>query len=254
VAEKTPDAIHKFPVPVDSETMPMDLALKIAKSLGIDEKLAEKAAKEIASLYKLFLELDALQIEVNPLGVTPDDQVVCFDAKLEFDENAQFRQKWLKSIEQDDPEECDARVKLAKEYNLNFVPMDGNIGCLVNGAGLAMATMDIIHHHGGSPANFLDVGGGVNQTGVENAFKLITQDTNVRAILVNIFGGIVNCETVANGLVAAKSLVNVPLIVRLEGTNQESAKKILEQFPDIITAQDLDDAAKKAVSSASRLN
>lgn len=131
--------------------------------------------------------------------------------------------------------------------------MDGSIGCLVNGAGLAMATMDIIHHYGGSPANFLDVGGGVNQKGVENAFKLITQDPKVKAILVNIFGGIVNCETVARGLIAAIHLVNVPLVVRLEGTNQESAKQLLSAIPSIITAEDLDDAAEKVVRMASNV-
>lgn len=252
VAEKSPEDIHKFVIPVENPTMDKSLALEIAhKGLGItDEAVAEKAAHEIAALYKLFLDTDSTQIEINPLGVTPAKDVVCFDAKLEFDENAFFRQRWLEDF-QDEAEEVDERMALAKKYNLNFVPMDGNIGCLVNGAGLAMATMDIIHHYGGSPANFLDVGGGVNQQGVENAFRLITQDSNVKAILVNIFGGIVNCETVAKGLIAAKSLVSVPLIVRLEGTNQESASKLLEQFPDIITAVNLDDAARKAVSAAS---
>lgn len=253
VAEKSPQDIHKFVIPLDSDVMDDATALKIAKEgLQIkDEGLAKLAADEIATLYKLFLKTDSTQIEINPLGVTPDNQVICFDAKLEFDENASFRQKWLTPYQTEaDEAEDDPRISLAKEYNLNFVPMDGNIGCLVNGAGLAMATMDIIHYYGGKPANFLDVGGGVNQTGVENAFKLITQDPNVKAILVNIFGGIVNCETVAKGLIAAKSMVKVPLIVRLEGTNQEAATKLLSQFSDIITASDLDDAARKACASA----
>jgi len=198
----------------------------------------------------MFINLDALQVEINPFGITTDDSVVCFDAKINFDENAAFRQKWMKDIEKENASEEDPREGLAREYNLNFVPMDGNIACLVNGAGLAMATMDLIHHYGGNPANFLDVGGSVNQEGVENAFRLITQDSKVRAILVNIFGGIVNCETIARGLIAAKNLVKVPLVVRLEGTNADSARKLLNDVPDIITASDLDDAAQKAVRSA----
>lgn len=268
VAETSPGDIHKFVVPFDKDgTLDDQLALKIAKEgLAIaDEQVAAKAAREIAKLYKLFLTTDSTQIEINPLGVTPQKDVVCFDAKLDFDENAQFRQKWLgpliESIEEDEP-----RVAQAKKANLNFVPMDGNIGCLVNGAGLAMATMDIIHHYGGNPANFLDVGGGVNQEGVEAAFKLITQDPNVKAILgmssvvvvavidyfcaVNIFGGIVNCVSISKGLVAAKHLINVPLIVRLEGTNQEAARQMLQQYDDIISAENLDDAARKAVAAA----
>ncbi|RWS09833.1 GTP-specific succinyl-CoA synthetase: beta subunit-like protein [Dinothrombium tinctorium] len=255
VAKTNPESINKFLVPVDDEELDVELAQEIAeKGLGFTEsKLIAKAAKEIRNLYKLFLRIDATQIEINPLGVTPNDDIVCFDAKIQFDENAEFRQKWIAQIEQENAETNDPREALAKEYNLNFVPMDGNIGCLVNGAGLAMATMDIIHHYGGSPANFLDVGGGVNQKGVENAFKLLTQDTKVKAILVNIFGGIVNCETVARGLIAAINLVNVPLIVRLEGTNQEAAKELLSKIPSIITADNLDDAAQKAVKMASSM-
>ncbi|KAI1301604.1 Succinate--CoA ligase [GDP-forming] subunit beta, mitochondrial [Halotydeus destructor] len=250
VAHNSPNEIHKFPVPVEGDTMSDELAIRIAKEgLSIkDDAVATKAAKEIAALYKLFMKTDATQIEINPLGVTPTNDVVCFDAKLEFDENARFRQPWLDGFPVED--DTDPRVNQAKESNLNFVPMDGNIGCLVNGAGLAMATMDIIHHYGGAPANFLDVGGGVNQTGVENAFKLITQDKSVKAILVNIFGGIVNCETVAKGLIAAKHLVNVPLVVRLEGTNQEAARKLLSNYSDIISAGDLGDAAQKVVAAA----
>jgi succinyl-CoA synthetase beta subunit len=252
VAEKTPEAIHKFLVPIDmnSDNLDLNIAKEVAnKGLGLSGSLQEEAAREIASLYKTFINLDALQVEINPFGITTDDSVVCFDAKINFDENAAFRQKWMKDFEKENASEEDPREGLAREYNLNFVPMDGNIACLVNGAGLAMATMDIIHHYGGSPANFLDVGGSVNQEGVENAFRLITQDSKVRAILVNIFGGIVNCETIARGLIAAKNLVKVPLVVRLEGTNAEVARILLNQVPDIILAADLDDAARKAVNS-----
>lgn len=252
VSEKTPEAIHKFPVPIDvnSDNLDLNIAKEVAnKGLGLSGSLQEEAAQQIASLYKMFINLDALQIEINPFGITTDDSVVCFDAKINFDENAAFRQKWMKDIEKENASEEDPREGLAREYNLNFVPMDGNIACLVNGAGLAMATMDLIHHYGGNPANFLDVGGSVNQEGVENAFRLITQDSKVRAILVNIFGGIVNCETIARGLISAKNLVKVPLVVRLEGTNAEVARILLNQVPDIISAVDLDDAAQKAVNS-----
>ncbi|CAG2119901.1 unnamed protein product, partial [Medioppia subpectinata] len=290
VAEKTPDAIHKFPIPIDSnaEDLDIELAKKVAKSgLGLSGNLAEDAAQQISRLYKMFIKLDALQVEINPFGITTKDSLVyalqveinpfgittkdslvCFDAKINFDENASFRHQWMKQIENENSAEEDPRDRLARDYNLNFVPMDGNIACLVNGAGLAMATMDIIHHYGGSPANFLDVGGSVNQLGVENAFRLITADPKVRAILVNIFGGIVNCETIAKGLIAARSLVKVPLIstiakgliaarslvkvpliVRLEGTNSETARALLSEVSDIISATDLDDAAQKAVKS-----
>lgn len=252
VAEKTPEAIHKFPIPIDEneENLDLELAKAVAKiGLGLTGALIEDAAKQISRLYKMFIKLDALQIEVNPFGITNKDSLVCFDAKINFDENASFRHQWMKQIEAENAAEEDPRDRLARDYNLNFVPMDGNIACLVNGAGLAMATMDIIHHYGGSPANFLDVGGSVNQVGVENAFRLITADQKVRAILVNIFGGIVNCEIIAKGLIAAKSLVKVPLIVRLEGTNSETARDMLSQVSDIISAADLDDAAQKAVKA-----
>ncbi|OTF69311.1 GTP-specific succinyl-CoA synthetase, beta subunit-like protein [Euroglyphus maynei] len=195
----------------------------------------------------MFLKLDALQMEINPLGITTQDQVICFDAKMNFDENAMFRQEWMKQIIEENSAEEDPRDRLARESNLNFVPMDGNIACLVNGAGLAMATMDIIHRYGGSPANFLDVGGSVNQAGVESAFKLIMTDKKVKAVLVNIFGGIVNCETIAKGLIAAKNQLTVPLVVRLEGTNAEQACNLINNVSGIISAKNLDDAAQKVV-------
>lgn len=196
VAEKNPDAIKKFPLPITRDSLTLSHAVKmIQQGLDIsDDVIAHKAAEQVIKLHTLFLDTDALQIEINPLGVTPQKQVVCFDAKLDFDENAEFRQKWLQSYAKECEKDEDVRIVKAKEFNLNFIPMEsGNIGCLVNGAGLAMATMDIISLKGGYPANFLDVGGGVTQAGVERAFQLITADPKVTTILVNIFGGIVNC-------------------------------------------------------------
>lgn len=255
VAERKPEAVHKFVVDIgdNSKQLNPKLAQKIAfEGLGLTGKLQEDAAREISLLYSMFLKLDALQVEINPLGISSTNSVLCFDAKMNFDENAFFRHEWMKEIMEENSHEEDPRDVLARQYNLNFVPMDGNIACLVNGAGLAMATMDIIHHYGGKPANFLDVGGSVNQSGVENAFKLVMSDKNVKAVLVNIFGGIVNCETIAKGLIAAKSQVNVPLVVRVEGTNAEQARQLLTSVPDIIAANDLDDAAQKAVKSAQK--
>lgn len=251
VAEKNPSAVHKFPISISENAngLSPDLALKIAgEGLDLQGKIKEDAAKEIDALYRMFLKLDALQIEINPLGITTEDRVICFDAKMNFDENAMFRHEWMKTIMEENSSEEDPRDKLARQFNLNFVPMDGNIACLVNGAGLAMATMDIIHRYGGSPANFLDVGGSVNQAGVESAFKLLMTDKKVRAVLVNIFGGIVNCETIAKGLIAAKSQLTVPLVVRLEGTNAEQARTLLSSVPEIISAKNLDDAAQKVVN------
>lgn len=253
VAEKDPKAVHKFIIDIgeNSKELQPKLAAKVAtEGLGLSGQLAADAAKEVSSLYSMFLKLDALQVEINPLGVTTNNQVICFDAKMNFDENAFYRHEWMKEVMDENAHEEDPRDALARQYNLNFVPMEGNIACLVNGAGLAMATMDIIHHYGGKPANFLDVGGSVNQAGVENAFRLLMSDAKVKAVLVNIFGGIVNCETIARGLIAAKSQVNVPLVVRVEGTNAEQARQLLATVPDIIAARDLDDAAQKAVNSA----
>lgn len=253
VAEQNPQAVHKFPIAIDqnAKELQQDIAMKIAsKGLGLTGKLQEDAAKEIAYLYRMFIKLDALQVEINPLGVTTENAVVCFDAKINFDENAMFRHEWMNQIIEENSAEEDPRDALARQFNLNFVPMDGNIACLVNGAGLAMATMDIIHRYGGNPANFLDVGGSVNQAGVESAFKLLMTDKKVRAVLVNIFGGIVNCETIAKGLIGAKSQLNVPLVVRLEGTNAEQARELISSDPDIILAENLDDAAKRVVDQA----
>ena len=202
------------------------------------------------NLYKLFSQVDATQVEINPLGETDTGKVVCFDAKINFDDNAEFRQKAI-FADRDTAEE-DEREVVAREFNLNYIGMDGNIGCLVNGAGLAMATMDIIKLYGGDPANFLDIGGSANENQVKEAFKIITSDSRVKAILVNIFGGIMRCDTIASGIVAAAREIklDIPLVVRLSGTNVELGKKILKDSGlNLISADDLDDAAVKAVKA-----
>ncbi|XP_059162998.1 succinate--CoA ligase [GDP-forming] subunit beta, mitochondrial-like [Physella acuta] len=249
VAAKEPSAIFTEPIDI-IEGLKDSQALTMAKNLGFTGEKTKQAAEQMHKLYKLFLKVDATQLEINPFGETNDGKVVCFDAKINFDDNAQFRQKEVFAM--DDMSENDPREVEAAKHNLNYIGMDGNIACLVNGAGLAMATMDIIQLHGGSPANFLDVGGTVTEIQVYNAFKLLTADSQVKAILVNIFGGIVNCATIANGISNAYKSVNLtlPLIVRLEGTNVNEAKRILKESKmPIISASDLDDAARKAVSS-----
>uniref|UniRef100_A0A8C1QTF5 Succinate--CoA ligase [GDP-forming] subunit beta, mitochondrial n=2 Tax=Cyprinus carpio TaxID=7962 RepID=A0A8C1QTF5_CYPCA len=216
-------------------------------------ELIFKAANQIKRLYDLFLKVDATQVEVNPLGETPEGQVVCFDAKINFDDNAEFRQKAVFAM--DDTAESDPLETEAARHDLKYIGLDGNIACFVNGAGLAMATCDIIDLHGGKPANFLDLGGGVKENQVYAAFKLLTADPKVEAILVNIFGGIVNCAIIANGITkACRELeLKVPLVVRLEGTNVQEAKRILsESGLPITSATDLDDAAKKAVAAIAK--
>jgi len=249
VAEKTPDRIKKFPVDIKaglSDTM----ADEVAEFLGFEGDLKSQCSEQVKRLYKMFLEVDCLQLEINPLAETPDGMIYTADAKLGFDENAQFRQKAIFDME--DTTESDPREVEAASFNLNYVPMDGNIGCLVNGAGLAMATMDIIKYYGGEPANFLDVGGSVQEGQVREAFRIISEDKQVKAILVNVFGGIVDCATIANGIVKACQSINleIPLVVRLEGTNVDNAKQILKDSGlPIQSAVDLDDAAKKATAA-----
>eukprot|EP00088_Acartia_fossae_P044682 TRINITY_DN4757_c0_g1_i2.p1 TRINITY_DN4757_c0_g1~~TRINITY_DN4757_c0_g1_i2.p1 ORF type:complete len:436 (+),score=187.39 TRINITY_DN4757_c0_g1_i2:32-1309(+) len=248
VAEKTPDRILKLPVDIHSGVTD-EMATKVAEFLGFQGSLVAQCAEQIKNLYQAFLEVDCVQLEVNPLAETPQGKVYTADAKLGFDDNASFRQQPIFDME--DTTESDPREVEAGKYNLNYVQMDGNIGCLVNGAGLAMATMDIIQLYGGQPANFLDVGGNVKEDQVKEAFRIITEDDKVKAILVNVFGGIVNCATIANGIVnACKSIdLKVPLVVRLEGTNVDNAKKIVaDSGLKIHSAEDLDDAARKAVS------
>ncbi|XP_052870221.1 succinate--CoA ligase [GDP-forming] subunit beta, mitochondrial [Anopheles cruzii] len=249
VAKETPSKIKTIPVDI-TQGITRVQALDVAKFLEFNHTLLERAADEIMKLYSLFTKVDAVQIEINPLAETDDGRVISVDAKLNFDDNAQFRQKDIFAMEVH--EDTDPKEIEASKYNLNYIAMEGNIGCLVNGAGLAMATMDIIKLNGGSPANFLDVGGSVKEEQVLKAFQILTSDANVKAILVNVFGGIVNCATIANGIVSATKTMNlqVPLIVRLEGTNVNEAKKILKLSGlKIQSAVDLDEAAKKAVQS-----
>jgi succinyl-CoA synthetase beta subunit len=222
----------------------------IADALELKGDLAKQCAKLIKTLYTLFTEKDASLIEINPLVVTKDGHLECLDAKMGFEDNALFRHpdiEALRDIHEEDPAEVEA-----SKYDLSYVKLDGNIGCMVNGAGLAMATMDIIKYYGAEPANFLDVGGGATTEKVTAAFKLILSDPNVKGVLVNIFGGIMRCDTIAEGIIAAarETNIGVPLVVRLEGTNVERGKELLSNSGlDIIPADDLDDAAKKAVAA-----
>jgi succinyl-CoA synthetase beta subunit len=249
VAAKTPEKI--ITVTIDPATgMSGFHARKVAYGLGLDGKVASNAVKVIQSLYKGFMDLDCSLLEINPLVVTQDDDVVLLDAKMSFDGNALFRHKDVQELR--DPDEEDAKELEAAKHELNYISLDGNIGCMVNGAGLAMATMDIIKLSGGEPANFLDVGGGATKERVTAAFKIILSDPNVEGILVNIFGGIMRCDVIAEGVVAAAKEVslNVPLVVRLEGTNVDLGKKIMaESGLTIISADDLGDAAKKIVQA-----
>lgn len=228
VAERDPDAILREHVDVGTGMFPYT-ARKIAFGLGLKGKEVNKAVKLMMACYKAFMEADAAMIEINPLMVSSAGEVVALDAKVEFDENALFRHKDI--AEMRDLHEEEASEIEASKYDLNFIKLDGNVGCMVNGAGLAMATMDIIKHAGEEPANFLDVGGGATQERVEAAFKLILSDESVKAVLINIFGGIVRCDMIARGVIeAAKNLsVGVPVVVRLEGTNAEEGLKLLEE-------------------------
>lgn len=205
------------------------------------------------NLFDLFIKSDATQVEINPFVETPEKQVVCIDAKINFDDNASFRQKEIFDFR--DTTEEDPREVAASEFNLNYIGMSGNIGCMVNGAGLAMATMDIIKLYKGEPANFLDVGGGANTQQIKEAFKIISSDPQVKAILVNIFGGIMRCDVIAEGIVQALKEIklNIPLVVRLAGTNVEKGQQIMKESGyNIITADDLDDAAQKSVAAISK--
>ncbi len=209
------------------------------------------AVKFLTGMYRAFVDLDASIVEINPLVVTGAGDVIALDAKMNFDDNALFRHKEIEEL-RDESEEDQTELEAAK-HDLNYVKLDGNIGCMVNGAGLAMATMDIIKLYGGEPANFLDVGGGASRERVAAAFKLILSDPNVEGLLINIFGGIMRCDVIAEGVVAAAREVslNVPMVVRLSGTNAEQGKNILEQSGlPIIAADDLAEAAEKAVNAA----
>ncbi|XP_059616898.1 succinate--CoA ligase [GDP-forming] subunit beta, mitochondrial [Phlebotomus argentipes] len=252
VAEETPEKIKTVPIDI-TKGITREQSDSVAAFLEFKGALKEKAALEIEKLWQLFLKVDAVQIEINPLAETSEGEVISVDAKLNFDDNAQFRQKRI--FEMEEETEADAQEVEAAKYNLNYISMDGNIGCLVNGAGLAMATMDIIKLNGGNPANFLDVGGGVKEDQVLKAFQILLSDSKVKAILVNVFGGIVNCATIANGVVNASKAIDLklPVVVRLAGTNAEEARNIiLSSGLNLIPASDLDDAATKAVKSLAK--
>ena len=253
VAEKEPEKIVTLPIDVEQGLLASD-AEDIARKLGFQEVNVAKAAEQMQNLYKLFMGTDATQVEINPFAeghyVGGEPTVFCVDAKLNFDSNAEFRQKEVFAMRDTSME--DPRDVEAEKVGLNFIGLDGEIGCMVNGAGLAMATLDIIQLKGGTAANFLDVGGGASADMVSKAFNIITSDKKVKALLVNIFGGIMKCDVIAQGVVeAAKTTgLKIPLVVRLEGTNVEQGKKILEESGlNIITAEDLDDAAVKAVAA-----
>lgn len=247
VAANTPEAIIKQFVDINAGLQKQD-ALDMATKMGFDGDAAQQAAETFMKLYNLFIKKDATLIEINPLSEDREGNVLCMDAKLNFDDNAAHRQKDI--FDMRDWAQEDARDVQAAKYDLNYIGLDGNIGCLVNGAGLAMATMDIIELHGGTPANFLDVGGSATAEQVTEAFKLITSDKSVNAILVNIFGGIMRCDVIASGIIqAAKQLsLTIPIIVRLQGTRVEEARKLIaEENLDIITCDNLDKAAKMVV-------
>lgn len=252
VAHSHPEKITK--VSIDPVTGLQGFhARKLAFGLGLEGDSLKSATKFFTALYKAFVELDCSIVEINPLIVTDKGEVVALDAKMNFDDNALFRQKAVNDM-RDETEE-DANEKLAKDWELSYVRMDGNIGCMVNGAGLAMATMDIIKLYGGEPANFLDVGGGATTERVTAAFKIILSDPAVKGVLVNIFGGIMKCDIIANGIIAAAKEVSlsVPLVVRLEGTNVELGKEILKNSGlPIIAADNLGDAAQKVVDATKK--
>ncbi|QVL58276.1 MAG: ADP-forming succinate--CoA ligase subunit beta [Simkaniaceae bacterium] len=249
VAEETPEKILKLPIGLDGSVKPYHL-LRLANFMGWKGQTAKQGMKVAASLAKAFIETDSSLLEINPLVETGEGEIWAIDAKLSVDDNALFRQKEIAAFY--DPSQVSPNEVAAKEHDLAYISLSGNIGCMVNGAGLAMSTMDIIHHYGGEPSNFLDVGGGASKEKVTEGFKIILSDENVKAILVNIFGGIMNCATIAEGVIAAsKELsIKIPLIVRLEGTNVEEGRKILQESKlKIISADGMADAAEKAVES-----
>ena len=250
VAEETPEQIFTVAVAADAGLQPYQ-ARQLAFGLGLDKQQMRQFGDLVQKLYRLFQECDASLVEINPLIVTKAGDVVALDAKINIEDNALFRQKRL--VEMRDPSQEDATEREAAEHDLNYVSLDGNIACMVNGAGLAMATMDLIKLHGGEPANFLDVGGGATAERVAEAFKIILSNPNVTAILVNIFGGIVRCDLIAEGIITAVREVGVsdPVVVRLEGTNVDKGRQLLaDSGLDIIAADDLTDAAQKVVAAS----
>ena len=248
VAANTPEKIFKEEIDPVLGLMPYQ-ARRIAFNINIPHDLVNQAVKFMIGLYNAYIENDCSIAEINPLVITGDGKVMALDAKLNFDSNALYRQKDIveyRDLEEEDPKEIEA-----SKHDLSYISLDGNIGCMVNGAGLAMSTMDIIKHYGGDPANFLDVGGGATAEKVTEAFKIILSDANVKGIFVNIFGGIMKCDVIAEGVVAAAKQVGlqVPLVVRLEGTNVELGKKILnESGLNIVSAESMADGAERIVS------
>jgi len=247
VAEKNPDAIVKYPIDV-VKGLDMAGAKEIASMIGINPAKVDEVGQILLNLYDLFLTKDASMVEINPFAEDSTGNFVCLDAKLKFDDNAEFRQKAV--FDQRDWSQEDPREVAAANYNLNYIALDGDIGCMVNGAGLAMATMDIIKLHGGSPANFLDVGGGATAEQVKEAFKIITGDPKVNALMVNIFGGIMRCDVIAEGIIAAARELNLmtPIVVRLQGTMVDEAKVLIAAAGlKILPVSDLEEAARLAV-------
>ena len=250
VAANHPDKIIKVTVDPAAGLMP-EHARRIAFGLGLKGAAVGSATKLVTALYKAFIDLDASLVEINPLVLTKGGEVLVLDAKMNFDDNALFRQKDVLEL-RDEDEEDPAEVE-ASRHGLNYIKLDGNIGCMVNGAGLAMATMDIIKLHGGAPANFLDVGGGATKERVTAAFKIILSDANVEGILVNIFGGIMRCDVIAEGVITASRAVQlkVPLVVRMKGTNEDLGKKMLKDSGlPIISADTMAEAAQRVVAAA----
>ena len=252
VAHSNPEVIFTHPISI-TEGLTDEACQKMASNLGLDPDSPShaKAVTLMKNLYKMFLDCDCTQVEVNPLAETPDGDIVVCDAKVNFDDNAEFRQADIfarRDVTQEDPREV-----AAHEYDLNYIGLDGTIGCMVNGAGLAMSTMDIIQLKGGSPANFLDVGGGANETQVQKAFEILNGDDKVKAILVNIFGGIMRCDVIATGIINAAKEIGIakPIVIRLQGTNVKEAKELIQNCGfKMILAEDLEDAAIKAVGVA----
>ena len=252
VAAHTPEKIKHIAVHPGAGLQPYQ-ARQLGFFLGLNKMQVDQFSKILFGLYRIVMDLDASLIEVNPLIVTKEGNVFALDAKLNFDENALFRQRAI--AEMRDSTQEDERERKARESDLNYVTLEGDIGCMVNGAGLAMATMDIIKLHGGQPANFLDVGGGATKERVTEAFKLITSSKDVKAILVNIFGGIVRCDLIAEGIINAVREVgiSIPVVVRLEGTNVEKGRELLKHSGlKIVTADGLTDAAMRVVTAAGK--
>jgi succinyl-CoA synthetase beta subunit len=249
VAAKTPEKIITDPIDPLLGMAPFQ-ARRIAFALGLKDKQVGQFAALLSALYRAFVETDASLIEINPLVVTADGRVICLDAKISFDDNGLFRHPDIRELR--DPNEEDPAETEAAKYDLSYVHLDGNIGCMVNGAGLAMATMDIVKYYGAEPANFLDVGGGANAQKIAAAFRILLSDSRVKAVLINVFGGIMQCDVLARGVVDAAREVklSVPLVVRMEGTNVKEGKQILaDSGIKVIAANDMADAARRVVES-----